>query len=107
MKFTTIIPTCRNDGSPVAPAEIDQILLDLAIGFGGWTNEGRTVGHWIDPKDGTHYQDEGLKVSVVCENDQLPMAEVAVQKIGKQLGQKTMYFEIRDFDGVRFLEIVN
>lgn len=107
MKFTTIIPTYRNDGTRVDQAEIDQILFDLALQFGGWTHEGITVGHWVDPKDGTHYQDEGLKISVVCGNDQLSSAEAAVRQIGTQLGQRAMYFEIRDFDGVRFLEIAN
>lgn len=105
MKFTTIIPKCRNDGTPVDQAEIDRILLDLAMHFGGSTSDGKTIGHWIDPTDGTHYQDEGNKVSVVCGNDRLAEAEAIVRQIGRHLGQKAMYFEIRDFDGVRFLAV--
>ncbi|HQU44454.1 MAG TPA: hypothetical protein PK867_16660 [Pirellulales bacterium] len=105
MKFTTIIPTYRNDESPVVDAELDEILLALATQFGGATNEGRTIGHWIDPVDGRHYRDEGLLISVVCENERLAEAQAAVLEIGKRLGQKAMYFEVRDFDGVRFLRL--
>lgn len=104
MKFTTIIPVNRNDGSPVAQSELDEILLALATQFGGVTNEGRTLGHWIDPTDGRHYRDEGLMVSVVCDNARLAEAEAVVRR-GVQLGQKAIYFEVRDFDGVRFIRL--
>jgi thiamine biosynthesis lipoprotein ApbE len=105
VKFTTIIPIYRNDGSPVAETDLDEILLTLATQFGGATNEGRTLGHWIDPADGQHYRDEGLMISVVCDNAMLAEAEAAVRHIGVKLGQKAMYFEVRDFDGVRFLRL--
>lgn len=105
MKFTTIIPIYRNDGSPAAQSELDEILFALATQFGGVTNEGRTLGHWIDPADGRHYRDEGLMISVVCDNARLAEAEAAIRRIGAQLGQKAIYFEVRDFDGVRFLRL--
>jgi hypothetical protein len=105
VKFTTIIPVLRNDGTPVDDEELDEILLSLAVQFGGATNEGCTLGHWIDPADGQHYRDEGLMISVVCDNARLSKAESAVRQIGDRLGQKAMYFEVRDFDGVRFLRI--
>lgn len=97
------MPSCLNDGSPVGEDALDEILLALATQFGGATNEGRTLGHWVDPQDGQHYRDEGLRISVVCDNTRLVEAETAVRDIGKKLGQKAMYFEVRDFDGVRFL----
>lgn len=105
MRFTTIIPIRRNSGSKVSQAELQGIYDRLTARFGGMTQEGRTRGQWIDPKDGRLYRDEGWKVSVVCDNEQLADAESVVRKIGKQLGQKAMYFEVRDFDGVRFLQI--
>lgn len=105
MKFTTIVPTSRNDGSPVSDQEIEEIMIELATKFPGLTQEGRTVGYWIDPEDGKQYRDEGLKISVVCPNEQLAQAEQAVLSIGRRLEQKAMYFEIRDFDGVRFLRV--
>jgi hypothetical protein len=54
MKFTTIVPTSRNDGIPVSEQEIEGILLDLTARFRGVTLEGTTIGHWTDPVDGTH-----------------------------------------------------
>lgn len=105
MRFTTIVPIRRNDGSKVSVREMQRIFDMLTEEFGGVTQEGKTKGQWIDPKDGKLYRDEGWKVSVVCDNDRLARAESIVRQIGRQLEQKAMYFEVRDFDGVRFLVI--
>jgi hypothetical protein len=32
-------------------------------------------------------------------------AQQAVTKIGRELGQRAMYFEVRDYDGVQILEV--
>lgn len=101
MKFTTLVPTRRNDGSPVEDAEMRDILRGLRETFGGVTLEGTTEGQWTD--DGTVYLDECWKVSVVTENDRYSEAEQAVRDIGKRLGQLAMFFEVQYFDGVRFL----
>lgn len=103
MVFTTLIPTHRNDGSAVSDAEMRDILGGLWRQFGGATIEGIVEGHWIDA--GKHYQDRSLKVSVACEANQLQEAEAAVLAIGRRLGQLAMYFEVRYFDGVRFLKV--
>lgn len=103
MIFITLIPTRRNDGSPVGKAEQDAILRSLWERFGGATIEGIVKGHWID--DGQHYEDECLKVLVETEASRLPEAEEAVLEIGRQLGQLSMYFEVKYFDGVRFLRV--
>jgi hypothetical protein len=105
VRFTTIVPVRRNDGSKVGGQELQRIFDLLTEEFGGMTQEGKTKGQWIDPKDGKHYRDEGWKVSVVCDNERFALAESIVRGIGKQLGQKAMYFEVRVFDGVRFLII--
>ena len=42
---------------------------------------------------------------MVCPNDKLWEAQEAVIKIGQELGQLVMYFEVRDYDGVHFLQI--
>ena len=105
MRFTTIVPVRRNDGSRVGRRELQRLFDMLTEEFGGMTQEGKTKGQWIDPQDGKLYRDEGWKVSVVCDNAQLARAESVVRQIGEQLGQKAMYFEVRDFDGVRFLII--
>lgn len=105
MRVTTIIPIRRNDGAKVGAKEMQRIFDMLTEEFGGMTQEGKTKGQWIDPKDGKLYRDEGWKVSVVCDNELLARAEAIVRQIGEQLGQRAMYFEVRDFDGVRFLVI--
>ena len=64
-----------------------------------------TKGQWLDPRDSRLYRDESRRVSVVCDNKLLEQARQAVIKIGKELGQKAMYFEVRDYDGVHLIEI--
>lgn len=105
MKFTTLIPTCRNDGSPVSDAELQAILQGIATRFGGYSIEGSVDGHWIDDRDGKQYADKSLKLSVACDAARLGDAEAEVISIGRRLGQEAMFFEVRYFDGVRFLRI--
>ncbi len=105
MKFTTLIPTKRNDGTSVSNAELQDILYGIWQAFGGCTTEGSVTGHWIDEQDGQHYSDESWKVTVACDSARLADAERTVIEIGRRLDQKVMYFEVRDFDGIRFLKI--
>jgi hypothetical protein len=105
MTFTTIIPKYRNDKKKVARTELDEILDTLVDQFGGITGEGETVGEWIDPENGLRYKDKGVKVTVACDSERLAEAEEAVRQIGRRLGQKVMYLEVRYYDGVRFLRI--
>ncbi len=83
--------------------ERNEIQSQIWSLFGGASFDGRVDGHWIDSSDGRHYQDESLRVMVVCENEQLAEAEQLVREIGRRLGQKAMYFEVQYFDGVRLL----
>ena len=46
-----------------------------------------------------------MKFTVVCDRSQIDEARDAVVSIGKQLGQRAMHFEVRDYDGVQILEI--
>jgi hypothetical protein len=105
MKFTTLIPLRFNDGREIPPEQIGRILDDLVFHFGGCSDEGVTKGQWLDPKDQTLYRDESRRVSVSCDNGLLWQAQQAVIKIGKELGQRAMYFEVRDYDGVQILEV--
>ncbi len=61
-------------------------------------------GHWVD-EEGKHYHDRGIKVTVACPRERLEEAKEVVRAIGKQLGQKAMYFEVRYYDGVQILKI--
>jgi hypothetical protein len=105
MKFTTLIPLRFNDGQEVPSERIDEIIDELAEQFDGCSDEGLTKGQWLDPKAARLYRDESRRVSVVCGNDQLWEAQQAVIKIGRELGQRAMYFEVRDYDGVQFLRV--
>ena len=105
MKFTTLIPMRFNDGREVPLAQINRIIDALAAQFNGCSDEGVTKGQWLDPKDSRLYRDESRRITVVCNNAQLREAERAVIKIGQELGQSAMYFEVRDYDGVQFLKV--
>lgn len=104
MKWTTFVPTHRNDGSPVSEAEMQEIMQMVFIEFGGATRETGILGDWIDPADRTHYHDRSIKLSVVCERSKLPVAEEMVRTIGRKLNQEAMYFEVQYADGVEFLK---
>ncbi len=105
MKFTTLIPMRFNDGREVPQEQMNRIIDELAVQFSGCSDEGVTKGQWLDPKDSQVYRDESRRISIVCDNRLLRDARQAVIKIGKELGQRAMYFEVRDYDGVQFLEI--
>jgi hypothetical protein len=105
MKFTTLLPMRFNDGREVPAEQISRILDELALQFGGCSDEGITKGQWLDPKDRTLYRDESRRVSVSCDNRLLFEAQQAVVRIGRELGQGAMYFEVRDYDGVQILEV--
>ncbi|MBI1913340.1 MAG: hypothetical protein HYS12_01065 [Planctomycetes bacterium] len=103
MKFTTLIPTTRNDGSAVRPSVLARLIQSLWRPFGGMTNEGLVTGHWID--DDTEFQDVCVKVSIECDRDRLHEAIKAVRQIGHKLGQRAMYFEVSGYDGVQILRV--
>ena len=105
MKFTTLIPMRFNDGREVPAEQMDRIIDESAQQFQGCSDEGVTKGQWLDPKDARLYRDESRRVTVVCSNARLREAQRAVVKIGQQLGQLAMYFEVRDYDGVQFLDV--
>jgi hypothetical protein len=105
MKFTTLIPTRLNDGQPIPPRQLRRIMDELTAAFGGCSDEGKTKGQWIDPKDLKKYRDQSVRISVACERAMLEQARAEVIRIGQILWQRAMYFEVRDYDGVQILEI--
>lgn len=105
MKFTTLIPLRFNDGAEVPDELLNRLIDRLAAQFKGCSDEGITKGQWLDPKEARLYRDESRRVTVVCDNSQLWDAQQAVILIGRELDQRAMYFEVRDYDGVQFLEI--
>jgi hypothetical protein len=103
VKFTTLIPTTRNDGAAVKPSALARLLDALWRPFGGMTNEGLVTGHWLD--EGTEFKDVCVKVSIECDRSRLPEAIRAVRAIGRKLRQRAMYFEVFGYDGVQILRI--
>ena len=104
MRFTTLIPTKRNDGTAVPPSVLARPIDGLWRPFGGMTNEGLVTGHWID-EDGTPFTDVCVKVAIECDRHRLDEVIKAVRRIGHKLGQRAMYFEVSGYDGVQILRI--
>ncbi len=104
MKFTTLIPTSRNDGKPFKNSFLARLIDSLWRPFAGMTNEGLVTGHWLDD-EGTEFTDICVKLSIECERNRLSDAIIAVRRVGRKLGQKAMYFEVSGYDGVQILVI--
>jgi hypothetical protein len=104
MKFTTLIPTTRNDGTPLRPAALQRLIASLWRPFRGGTVEGPVQGHWIDDDD-TEFHDVCVKVSIDCDRARLGEAIRAVRRLGRKLAQRAMYFEVAGYDGVQILRI--
>jgi hypothetical protein len=104
MKFTTLIPMRRNDGTAFPPALLQRLIGSLWRPFRGATEEGPVKGHWIDD-DGTEFDDECIKVWIDCDRTRLAEAIRAVKRIGRKLSQRAMYFEVAGYDGVQILRI--
>jgi hypothetical protein len=104
MKFTTLIPTTRNDGTAVKLAVLERLIDSLWRPFRGMTDERWVTGHWIDD-DGTEFTDVCIKVSIECDRSRLEEAIRGVRRVGRKLGQRAMYFEVSGYDGVQILRI--
>ena len=102
MKFTTLIPTTWNDGTPINSAVLERVLDALWRPFRAMTKDGYVTGHWID-EDGTEFTDLCVKLSIDCDRTRLQEAMRAVRRVGRQLNQRAMYFEVAGYDGVQIL----
>jgi hypothetical protein len=103
MKFTTLIPTTWNDGTPIKPSVLDREIKSLWRPFRAMSNEGYVTGRWID--DDTEFADVSMKISIECDRSRLAEAIRAVRRIGLKLRQRAMYFEVTGYDGVQVLRI--
>jgi len=104
VKFTTFIPTTRNDGRAFKPSVLERVVDALWRPFRGVTKEGYVTGHWIDD-DGTEFTDVCLKLFIECDRSRLFEAIKAVRRVGRRLGQRAMFFEVSGYDGVQILRI--
>ena len=103
MKFTTFIPTHLNDGTPISEAELDGIQMELAIQFGGATDEGIVKGMWFD-KDGTLCRDTCRKLFVKCDHSRVEEVKDVVKSIGRRLGQKAIWIEFDLSDNAEIID---
>ena len=101
--LVTLIPLTRNDGRPVPEVEQEAILGRLIATFGKLTIEGTVTGVWLDTESKKTYRDQSLKIVLGCSWDRVGELQTMLREIGKQLGQKEMYVELRSGTGIHTL----
>jgi hypothetical protein len=95
MIAVTRVPTHRNDGSKVTARELQGILRQIRNKFGGYSLEGPFRGAWT-ATDGDVYEEESYKLEVVVSRKRQKQVRQLFVSIGKQLGQRAIYFEVRE-----------
>ena len=103
MLVITRIPTHRNDGSKVGRRELRSILNRICDAFGGYTLEGPFQGAWI-ADDGKRYEETSYRLEVIVPAKEVKAARELFMNIGTRLGQRAIYFEVRDGGEVIDLE---
>jgi hypothetical protein len=95
MLVVTRVPTHRNDGSKIKQSERRAILTVVRDTFGGYTLEGPFEGAWV-ADDGRVYEETSYRLEVLVPPERVSEARELFTRIGKQLGQRAIYFEVRD-----------
>lgn len=95
MIATTRIPTHRNDGSMISDEERTAILNRVREEFDGYTLEGPSLGAWV-AVDGEVFEEHSYKLEVVVSAERAAEAQAHFMMIGRQLGQRAIFFEIRE-----------
>jgi|SRR5882724_3113632 len=95
MIVVTRIPTHRNDGSKISEAEITRILDRVRKKFRGYSYEGPSYGAWV-AADGAVYEERSFRLEVVVPPEKVKAVQMHFRKIGKQLGQRAIYMEVRE-----------
>jgi hypothetical protein len=95
MIAVTRIPTHRNDGSEVSDRELRSILRKVRVAFGAYSLEGPCDGAWT-ADDGKVYEERSRKLEVVVPKKKLRAIRTLFKEIGTQLGQRAIYFEVRE-----------
>lgn len=95
MLVITRIPTRRNDGSRIGRRERRAILNLVRDSLGGYSLEGPFRGAWI-AHDGRVYEETSYRLEVIIPPERLVEARQLFAHIGRQLGQRAIYFEVRE-----------
>jgi hypothetical protein len=92
-----LIPVCDNDGNEFAPEVIIGIKRRLDERFGAFRFLSPQEGTWRGQVEMTH------EVEIALNPRRIPELRELVIQIGKELGQKAMYFDV----GPPTVEIIN
>jgi hypothetical protein len=95
MLVITRIPTHRNDGSKISRSELRAILARVRDKFRGYSLEGPFKGAWM-ADDGRVYEETSYRLEVVLAPEGLLEARELFMSMGLQLGQRAIYFEVRE-----------
>ena len=95
MLVITRIPTHRNNGAKITQRERRAILNLVRDQFRGYTLEGPFQGAWV-ADDGRTYEETSYRLEVLVPAERLSEARALFIQIGRQLGQRAIYFEVRD-----------
>jgi hypothetical protein len=103
MLVITRLPTHRNDGSRISKRERRAILTLVRDAFGGYSLEGPFTGAWV-ADDGRVYEETSYRLEDLVPPERVDEARALFMRAGKQLGQKAIYFEVRDAGEIIDLE---
>lgn len=92
IKYLLLLPVRYNDGRSVAQETMDRILDELFELADGYSVAGPVKGAY-KMRDGLKQEDESLQVWVAVAEEDVSELRTLVAKIGKELGQETMYLE--------------
>ena len=95
MIATTRIPTHRNDGSKVSRRELRAILARVQRAFDGYSLDMPSDGAWV-ASDGRVYREKSQKLEVVVPKEDVEKARELFIALGKKLGQRAIFFEVRE-----------
>lgn len=104
-KFTFLVPTTLNDGTAVPQSYLAGVAADLAMLCGGSSTDGSSVhGIWFG-SGGQQFNDTNRRYSAAAERSQLNDLIALVERIGRDLKQEAMFFEVIGYDGPQIITI--
>ena len=96
-KCLFLLPTSYNNGSPIPSEVVVDILEELFVKFGPFSQTGTTEGIW-EMEDGTRVKDNSLTLWIVIEEEKVTLLKELVKKFARLLEQEAIYFEVMDCD---------
>ena len=89
------LPLAYNDGQTVEEARREELLDLVFVEFGGWTEEGVERGAYRQQGTGKKHVEYLMKIGVaVADAAAVDRLRDLVARIGGELGQECMYFEV-------------